>query len=267
VGRQLARLTVAPYHETLGSLLYPGSQTSLGTLQPLVQLAERLLRLKPHQVGHTAWRLDAGFGSDAALKWLLARHYQVLAKGYNLQRAQKVVRQVATPDWQVVRPNKWVAGVPTPVRYGRTVQTLALRWLNQAGREKCALLLHTLLDQPVMDVLHCYDARGGTIESDLQQDKLGLQLIRRRKHRWYAQEAWVILTDIGHNLLVWNRDWMLRGSSLETYGMLRTVQDVLSIPGHLEFQGSRLRQVSLQRSHPLAPEMQSCLARLFRELS
>lgn len=230
-------------------------------------LSEHLLPLKPYQVPHIVWRLDAGFGSDAALKWLLARRYQVIAKGYNIRRAQKVVRQVSASEWQIVRPAKWVAVVPTAVRYGRSVQTLALRWRNPAGQEKCALLLHTLLDRPVLEVLQCYDARGGTIESDIKQDKVGLQLVRRRKRCWQAQEAWVILTDVAHNLLIWNRDWMLKGSSFESYGMLRVIQDLLSIPGHLEFQGGRLRKVSLQRTHPFAPEMQSCLARLFRELN
>jgi hypothetical protein len=248
-------------------LLYPGSQASVSSLRPLVEFSEGLLHLKPHQVPHVIWRLDAGFGSDAALKWLLARHYQMVAKGYNTRRAQRVIRQATGAEWQQVRPERWVAVVPTDVRYGRAVQTLALRWRSPDGKAKCALLLHTLFDLSVNQVLQCYDARGGTIESDVQQDKLGLRLIRRRKRRWYAQEAWVILTDVAHDLLIWNREWMLRGSPFQEYGLLRTIQDLFSIPGHLEFKGDRLQQVSLSRHHPLAPEMALCLARLFRELN
>jgi hypothetical protein len=119
----------------------------------LVELSERLLRLKAYQAPHVIWRLDAGFGSDDAIKWLLARRYQLLTKGYNSRRADKVVAAVPTTDWQTVRPHKWVAVVPTPVRYGRSVQTLALRWLTEKGRERHALLLHTLLDLPVRQVL------------------------------------------------------------------------------------------------------------------
>ena len=260
-------MSVAPYHETLGSLLYPGFQHSLGCLEPLVNLAERLLHLKPHQIPHLVWRLDGGFGSDDAIKWLLARHYQLLAKGYSSRRAQKVVGRVSAEEWQAVRPHKWVAPVPTQLRYGRRVETLAVRWLTEAGRERCALLLHTLFNQSILQVVHAYDARGGTMESDLHQDKLGLQLVRRRKQRWNAQEAWVILNDVAHNLLIWACAWMFADSPFASYGMLRLVQDVLNIPGRLEFKGDKLQQVSLQRSHPLAPEMLGCLERLFQNLN
>ena len=247
-------------------MLYPGRQHSLGCLQPLVELSEGLLCPKPHQRPKIVWRLDGGFGSDDALKWLLARHYQLLGKGYSSSRARKVGRAVADDQWQAVRHNKWVAPVPTQVRYGRSVRTLALHWITEQGRQRYAMLLHTLLEKTIPQVLKLYDARGGTIESDLHQDKLGLQLIRRRKQQWSAQEAWIILTDIAHNLLVWSHDCMLSGSSFESYGMLRLIEDVLSIPGCLEFKGGILRKVSLQRTHPLAPETLSCLERLFKEL-
>ena len=229
-------------------------------------MAERLLRPKVHQCPRLIWRLDAGFGSDDAIKWLLARDYQLLVKGYNSRRAQKVAWQVAPADWQPVRAHKWVALVPTQVRYGRRVQTLALKWRTENDHERYALLLHTLWQEPVERVLILYDARGGTIESDVQQDKLGLQLLRRRKRRFHTQEAWVILSDIAHNLLVWSKDWMFANSRFESYGMLRLVQDVFTIPGCLEFKGGKLLRVSLQRTHPLAPDMQSCLQRLFKNL-
>ena len=267
MGRQLARVSVAPYHETLGSLLYPGFQHSLGCFEPLVQLAERVLHPKPHQLPHIGWRLDAGFGSDAAVKWLLARQTQLLVKGYNSRRAQKVVRQVSADDWQPVRPNKWVAVVPNSMRYGRCLQTLAVRWLTEAGRERCALLLHTLLAQAPLAVVANYDARGGTLESDLHQDKLGLQLMHRRKQHWCAQEAWLILTDMAHNLLIWSQPWMFADSPFASFGMVRLIQDVFTIPGRLEFKGGHLQQVSLQRSHPFAPAMLLCLERLFKTLS
>jgi DDE family transposase len=263
----LARVSVAPYHEMLGSLLYPGFQHSLSTLQPTVQLVERLLRLKPHQRHRTVWRLDGGYGSDDAINWLLARDFQLLVKGYSVRRAQKVVHAMAPETWQPVREHKWVVVVPDGVRYARRTQTLALRWITEGGRERCALLVHTLLDRTPLEVVACYDARGGAIESDLHQDKVGLQLVRRRKQRWNAQGAWVILTDVAHNLLTWTRDWMFADSRFADYGYLRLIQDVLSIPGYTEYKGAKLQKVALQRSHPFAPEMQSCLVRLFHELN
>ena len=249
----------------MGSLLYPGFQHSVTCLQPMVKLVERLLRPKDCQRSRIIWRLDAGFGSDDAIKWLLARDYQILVKGYNTRRAKKVSLDVEPDGWQAVRPDKWMAIVPTNVRYGRSVETLALKWLAPKSGERYALLLHTL-EQSAVDIVKLYDARGGAIESDIQQDKLGLQLLRRRKRSWHAQEAWVILSDLAHNLLIWSRDWMWAGSRFESYGMLRLVQDVLNVPGGLEFKGDQLCKVSLQRTHPFATELQSCLQRLFKEL-
>ncbi len=258
-------MSVCQHGETLGSLLYPGFTHSLQAFQPTVELTERVLPFKAHQHRRTLWRLDAGFGSDETINWILARDYQLLTKGYNSRRAQKTVRQIPGDAWQEVRRNKWVAIVPEGKGYVRPTQTLALRWVSEGGQEKCALPIHTLLHLSPLEVLVCYDARGG-MESEIKQDKLGLQLLHRRKHHWGAQEAWVILTDTAHNLLTWTHDWMWAGSRFETYGHLRLVQDVLNIPGHLEFKEDRLRKVALCRSHPLAPEMLSCLAALLTKL-
>lgn len=221
---------------------------------------------KSRHFPHLIWRLDGGFGSDDAIKWLLARHYQMLVKGYNSLRAAKLARQVAPDDWQQLQPTKWIAPVDTTVRYGRQVETLALKWLNQSQREKYALLLHTLPAFSPAEISQLYDARGGTVEADLKQDKLGLQLVRRRKHCWHAQEAWVILNDLAHNLLIWSKNWMFKNSRFESFGMLRLVQDVLSIPGVVEFNGAKLQKVSLFEKHPFAPEMLVCLKTLFQNL-
>lgn len=259
-------MSVPCYRETIGSLLYPGFAHGISTLKPTVELTERVLHRKCSQREHIVWRLDGGFGSDDAINWLLTRDYQILVKGYNSRRAQKVVRRIPAEAWQSVRENKWVALVPNGVRYARRTQTLALRWLTEKGGERCALLIHTLLDEPLLQVVAYYDTRGG-MESEIKQDKLGLQLIRRRKHRWNAQEAWVIVTDLAHNLLTWTHDWMWLGSRFETWGHLRLVQDVLNMPGYLVFKGAKLEKVALHRDHPFAGEMQDCLVRLFHELS
>ncbi len=119
-------MTICQYREPLGSLLYLGLTHSLEAFQPTVELAERLLRLKPQQQHWTLWCLDAGFGSDHNINWLLARNYQLVTQGYNSRRAQKVVRQTASDAWQTVRANRrWVTVVPNEVRYARCTQTLA----------------------------------------------------------------------------------------------------------------------------------------------
>ena len=62
---------------------------------------------------------------------------------------------------------------------------------------------------------------------------------------------------------------MWRDSEFQQYGCLRLVQDVLSVPGRLEFggpKGDKLQKVALLRSHPFAHEIIPCLERLFKEL-
>ena len=234
----------------------------------MVLMAEQVLALPLARQPRVLWRLDAGFGTDAALNWLLPRRCRILVKGFNNLRAQKVVRQVSDDEWIEVGPSKWAASVPNVVRYARRTQTLALDWLTGTGKEKCALLIHQFFDQSPAEIVHRYNARGG-METEIREDKAGLQLVKRRKHAWSAQSAWVVLTDLAHNLLKWTGDWMWHGSSFEDYGALRIVQDLLRIPGYVQFggrKGDRLLKVALQRSHPYASEIQFCLQRLFREL-
>ena len=77
------------------------------------------------------------------------------------------------------------------------------------------------------------------------------------------------VADLAHNRLKWTDDWMWHGSDFEGYGALRIVQDLLTFPGRMQFdgpKGDRLEKVALQQSHPYARKMQSCLQRIFREL-
>jgi hypothetical protein len=236
----------------------------------MVLMAEQLLALPPARQSRLLWRLDAGFGTDAGINSLLPRHCRLLVKGFNNRRAQKVVGQVPDADWIEVGPRKWAARVPNPVRYACRIETLALDWFTGTGKEKCALLTRSdqLFDQSPAEIVRLYNARGG-METEIRDDKVGLQLAKRRKHAWPAQAAWVVLTDVAHNLLKWTGDWMWHGSDFEGYGALRIVQDLLTIPGRVHFggrKGDRLETVALQRSHPYARKMQSCLQRLFREL-
>jgi hypothetical protein len=231
----------------------------------MVRATEQLLKLKPSQVARTGWRLDGGFGTDANINWLLARTGQLVTKGYNATRAAAVARRRQADEWHTVGPERWVALVPNGVRYGRRTQGLVLHWLSEQRKDRYALLIHTLLDWPMQDVVHFYDARAQQ-EVQIRQDKTGLQLARRRKRAWHAQEAWVILNDLAHNLLAWTHDWMWRGSRFEGYGCLRLVQDVLNGSGHLVFKGDKLQKVALCRSDPFAPEVAECLERLLTEL-
>lgn len=234
----------------------------------MVLMTEQLLALPSARQSRLLWRLDGGFGTDAAINWLLPRQTRVLVKGFAARRAAKVVHSVPEDDWIEVGPQKWVAPVANPVHYDRRTQTLAVTWMTPTGKEKHALLIHQLFDQEPAAIAECYNGRGG-METEIREDKAGLQLVRRRKHAWNAQATWVVLNDLAHNLIKWMGGWMWSGSAFESFGTLRIVHDLLSIPGRLVFggrHGDRLERVALQRSHPHAAEMQLCLRNLFRNL-
>ena len=231
-------------------------------------MTEQLVALPTARQPRLCWRLDSGFGTDEAINQLLPHGCQVVVKGFNAHRAAKVVRSVPDAAWWEVGPEKWVAAVPNVVDYVRRTQTLALAWRTPKGKEKAALLIHQLFDWAPRDIVQFYNARGG-METEIREDKIGLQLVKRRKHAWNAQAAWVVLTDLAHNLVKWTGPWMWQGSSFETFGTLRIVHDLLNLSGRMEFggrHGDRLQKVLLQRSQPFAAEMQHCLQQLFREL-
>jgi hypothetical protein len=236
----------------------------------MVEHSERVLALTPRQRAHTIWRLDGGFGSDAAINWVLVRNYQSVVKGYSGLRAKQIVAQMPDSAWQLLRKNKWFGVVEAEhaVRYARKTQTVALYWITPKGLPKCALLIHTLLDRAPREVVTFYEQRGA-MEVEIQEDKVGLQLVKRRKQRWGAQAAWVTINDMAHDILRWTHDWMWRDSRFDAFGCLRLVQDVLKVPGRLVFggpKGDKLQKVALLRTHPFAREMVPCLERLFKEL-
>lgn len=147
------------YHETLLSLLYPGHQTSNLSLRPTVEAVEQLLHIldRPHR-RHILVRLDAGFGTDANINWLLHRGYHVLPKGYSGKRAAAVARHVRR--WQQLDTYTWIAPAPSPLarRYYRRTQTSVLRWQNdQTKRFKHAVLICSVGDRDLVQISHVSD--------------------------------------------------------------------------------------------------------------
>ncbi|MCZ7540248.1 MAG: hypothetical protein M5U29_10085 [Anaerolineae bacterium] len=130
-GRQLARVSASAYRETVYSDVYPDSKHTSHCLQPSVESTEIALELSPAQRQRTVWRIDGGSGSDAHVRWLLQRGYQVVAKGMNNRRAQALARQVQR--WDVYRPDTWLGEVPPPVDYGRPVRVLVKRQLKEGA--------------------------------------------------------------------------------------------------------------------------------------
>lgn len=249
-----------PYRESLISHLYPGNQHSTNCLQPAVTTFEAGLRLTPNRRHKIVWRVDGGFGSDKNIGFLVDRGYHVLAKGASNRRAGKLATQVKR--WRVVRENKFVGCVATPVPFSRTVRTLVTR--TEVGRQPKLAYIYSTLTGSAVQIVRLYDYRGGA-ETEFRADKSGGgQLHKRRKQQRDAQEVWIHLTDMVHNYLSWFTRHILMDSPFQNYGPLRILRDLLHMPGLIEVQDGKLLSVKLLRSAPHAGELLACLARFWK---
>jgi hypothetical protein len=226
-----------------------------------VAAVERMWGLPPAQRRRTVLRRDGGFGTDANLNWALWHGYQVLAKGYRGKRAQAFAQ--AVPQWEELRPGaRWIAPAPMPRRYYRRTQTAVLKWKTEQDTDRHSLLLTSLMEHSWAALAEAYDDRAA-IDAELQADKGGRQLPRRRKQRLAAQEALVLLPDLAHNLLAWTREWIFRDAPFADAGIYRMVKELLPIPGKVVVTEGQIVKLRLKASHPLAKPMLVCLARLF----
>ena len=261
-GRQLVRIGATDYREVVASLLYPGTQTSLASLQPAVLTLERVLYLDLLRRQRTLIRLDGGFGSDDNLAWLLNRSYQLIAKGYSGKRAAAYARQVR--HWIEVRPGeKWVALSPVQLAFPVPTQTVAVRWLTPKRRWRHALYITTDLNATPVEVVETYDDRGAG-EVEIQTDHMGLLLRRRRKRSFAAQEMLVLLNDLAHNWLAWLHAWVLQDTPFKSFGPKRIIRDLLSIPGEADIVNDELIELRLKASHPYAAIMTEVLEHLWQ---
>lgn len=186
----------------------------------------------------------------------------MLTKGSGGRRPGVFARQIPSDDWLTLRPDdRWVARAVDPPTYVRPVQHLVLRWRTQSGELKHSTVVCSILDWSMAQVIEHYDDRGAC-ETEIQADKGGLKLCKRRKRRAAAQEALVLLTDVAHNTLAWASHWMFPAGPLACLGTTRLIEDVLAIPGHLIFDEERLVEVQLNELHPYAPQVATGLERL-----
>jgi hypothetical protein len=257
-------LFATDYREVLLSLLYPGAQTSLASLRPVVRELQRLLPLDGWQRQHTLLRIDAGFGDDANLAWLLPLGYQVLAKGYSGKRAAAYARRIKPSDWQEVQPGqRWLAWSPRQLAFGRPTRTVVVRWLTPQQRWKHALYVTTLQELELAEIADLYDERGKA-EVEIQADKMGLLLARRRKRSFAAQEMLILLNDWAHNLLAWFHADALGQTPFDGFGPKRIIRDLFTIPAEAVVVTEQLVELRLKQSHPYAEDMARCLTKLWQ---
>ncbi len=197
-------------------------------------------------------RLDACFGNDQNINWLLHRGYQVLSKGKSRKHASLVACQVH--EWYILDEHKWIAEVPAHLchRYYRHTKTVVLRWYNQkTNLFKHALLICSLHGYDLFKISQLYNDRA-SMENEIKADKSGLLLPRRRKKQLNAQEALVLLTDLAHNILAWSRHFWAAEPAIGDIGIYGIVNKIMPIPGKLTFKDNQLIKVRLLATHPLA---------------
>lgn len=243
-------------------MAYPGNQHGYEHLKPALQQLLQQWPWTPEQRQQIILRSDAEQGTDANIAYILWLGFQVLMKGYSGRRTQAWVKQIAPQDWQVhpSDADRWAAPAPIHPRLGRRIAAYVLRWRKTPETLNHATLWSTL-DGPIFAQWQLYDGRGA-MEMEIRADKSGLGLTQRRKQSLNAAEAWLVLTDVAHNLLAWLEPWMLAGSRFEGFGPQRIVRDLLTIPGSITFEDGRLHKVALLATHPYAAEMRACLHKL-----
>lgn len=257
-GRQLARVSAIKYQETIWSDVFPGNYHTVHCLEPAVQSAENALELAPHHRERTVWRLDGGSGSEQKMRWLVARGYHILAKGMNNNRTMALVRQVQRWD---AYGDAWVAEVPAPQDYARPVRVFVKR-RPKDGEFMYSYYVTTLSLPSKGNFLAFYDARGGAEVEQFRSDKSGLSLAARRKHCYLGQIAYVLLTDLAHNLLAHFYHQALCESRFHDYGLKRIVRDLLATPGRLVLdQDHRLQRIELLSQKQFVEDLRICLER------
>lgn len=202
--------------------------------------------------------MDGGSGSDEQLRWLLARDYQVLAKGYSNRRAAALANQVVR--WDTYCTDTWLGEVEPPADYGRPVRVFVKRRIKN-GVFCHSYYVSSLALASKSLYLNSYDARGGAEIEQFRNDKSGLSLSARRKHSVLGQTGYILLTDLTHNLLADFYTRALLGSRFDTYGPKRIVRDLLAVPGRLVFADGQLVRVELLSQNQFAQDLRNCLVK------
>jgi hypothetical protein len=185
----------------------------------------------------------------------------VLAKGFAGPRAAAQARR--TVNWLTLRPGeRWVALAPPQLAFPVPTTTVVVRWTDHQARYKHALYITTCCDLSLPEIVALYDQRGAA-EVEIQADKAGLLLARRRKHHLAAQAMLVLLDDLAHNLLALFHAEALTGSRFADFGPKRIVRDLLSIPAEVHIEHDELRALRLYTGHPYAHDMATCLTQLW----
>ena len=240
--------------------VFPGNFHTVHCFKPAVLAAENALDLSAKQRRRTVWRLDGGSGSEEKLRWLLKRNYHMLAKGINHHRAKTLAKKVKR--WDEFQDD-WLGEVPGPHDYPRPVRVFVKRRLEK-GRFLHNYYVTTLSLPSKRLFLQLYNARGAAEVEQFRNDKQGLGLAARRKRSFLGQIAYVLLTDLAHNLLADFCHKALVNTKFEGYGPKRIVRDLLCCPGFLTFEQDKLTKVDLLSQKHFSSDLLFCLLKYFQ---
>ncbi len=152
-GRQLGRVLASRYHEIVVDQLFNGNTYLRSALRLLIMAAEQILDLSEEKRARTIVRVDAGGGSLSEINWLLSQGYQVHAKDYSGQRAQRLARSVRRwlDDPRIEgRQVGWVSE-PTSA-YTRPVRRIAVRCRKKNGQWGVGVIISTLEGADVLNL-------------------------------------------------------------------------------------------------------------------
>ncbi len=271
-GRQLGRVYATLYDEIISERLYSGRTQLNRSLPELVITAETVLNLNRGFRKRTILRIDGGGGNDADINQLLTNGYQLLVKVTHWKRVEKLVATVAT--WHIdPRDSRRQAGwVTQPFTYDHPTRQLAVRCQTKKGKWRTAILVFNLNDaqlswlneqgkrpfsppvDPVWQAVYAYDLRGGGVETAIKGSKQGLNITKRNKKSFHAQEMLLLLGQLAYNITSWVRNGLASCQArLRQFGMLRMVRDAFHIAGMFAFDANgHIAQVSLNQAHELA---------------
>jgi len=222
-----------------------------------VLATENALELGPEQRKRTVIRTDGGAGSDAHIRWLLARNYHIMVKGISNRRAKALAKQVRRWD---PYEDDWLGEVEPPMDYGRPVRVFVKR-RQKKGDFYHSYYVSTLSLPCKSRFMALYNRRGAAEVEQFRSDKHGLHLEVRRKHNFYAQKGFILLNDLAHNLLADFHHRALLDSRFEAYGVKRIVRDLLRTPGNLVFEQGKLIRVELLSKKQFSKDLAICLVR------
>ncbi len=265
-GRKTLRITASPYREILHETLLRGKETAVPALQAALLEVETHLGWSRERRAQIVLRLDGGFGTTESLNGLLSRGYQVVANISNHGRVH-TLRQAIGPWQPTSSPGRDMAAILRPHRFCRATRQWVMRTPQEKGGYHYAVLLTTVPDLEPTALADAYDGRA-MIEATFGQDKQALGLVKRRQHKWEAQQMVLLLAPLAHHLLLWSNRWLSRVPTtrwrLEGYGLVRLLQEGTTVPGVIRWRRGWMVSVHFDPLHPLAEALQQGFAALFR---